>query len=151
MKKPIFDVDVLSELLSMEFARNKRYKTPVSVAVLFADSEAIFEKISEDIRDTDYFQYLGNDLYGIIYTNTDIDGAEIAIKRAIRICESICGKEFYIGLVEVESSDQSEQNTTARVISALEEGIANKEIVSIKKSRKKPSFFKKLKFLKCWR
>ncbi|MDQ1339650.1 MAG: hypothetical protein QG567_803 [Campylobacterota bacterium] len=151
MKKPIFDVDVLSELLSMEFARNKRYKTPVSVAVLLADNEAIFETISENIRDTDYFQYLGNNLYGIIYTNTDIDGAEIAIKRVIRICESLCNNEFYIGLVEVESGDQSEQSTTARAISALEEGMANKEIISIKKSRKEPSFFKKLKFLKCWR
>jgi len=151
MNDSIQDIEVLNELLSIEFARCKRYDSPLSIAILQAKAPGLFEKLSETIRESDYFQYLGNDLYGIIYTHTDIDGAEIAIERVFSLCDSLCKDDFFIGLVEIEEMDECPEETTNRLSYALHEAINCKKRISVQKIRKEPNFLKKLKFMKWWR
>jgi len=151
MDTAVLDIQILNDLLSVEFARCKRYDTPVAIAILHAKAPNIFDEIGKNIRDSDYFQYLGSDLYGIIYTHTDIDGAEIAIERIIDLCDSLCPNAFHIGLVEIESGDESEYNTTSRLLHALHEANDERKKIAVHKTRKEPGILKKFKFMKWWR
>ena len=72
------NIKTISDLLSLEFYRFKRYKVPVCLIILEVEN-GLFNKIAEKIlRKTDVFKHLENNLFAVVYAHAHLDDARNA-------------------------------------------------------------------------
>ena len=112
------NVQAVEELLSLEFYRFKRYKVPISLALIISENRDFFTIADNKIRKTDLVQQIDKNLYAIIYGHTDAKGAGFAIDNLLDEIKE--GRElikFAVG--EANYHDASEHELVSRVFDQL--------------------------------
>jgi len=112
------NVQAVEELLSLEFYRFKRYKVPISLALIITDDQDFFSIAENKIRKTDLVQQIDKNLFAIIYGHTDAEGAGFAVDNIVNEIKE--GKErVKVAVGEANYHDASEHELVARVFDLL--------------------------------
>lgn len=116
----MYDINIqaVSELLSLEFYRFKRYRIPITLVLVETDDRMFYEVVESKIRKTDLFQQIDKNLYAIIYSHTDAVGASMAVDN---ILDSLKTQDDQRRIVieEALSDDSDERDVVLRAFSAL--------------------------------
>jgi len=107
-------------LMELEFYRVKRYKVPITVAIVESRCKDLFNKVIEDsIRVSDLYQYLDQNRFLIIFDHTDEKGARLALDKIINHMENKCEESIFMGYSEVKRTDDESSVTIQRAVKAL--------------------------------
>ncbi len=116
----MFDMNMQSveELLSLEFYRFKRYKVPIALALVVTNNRDFFAIAEKKIRKTDLVQQIDKNLFAIIYSHTDAEGAGFAVDNIL----ADMGEDrdtINVAIGEADYHDASEHELVARVFGQL--------------------------------
>ena len=112
------NVQAVEELLSLEFYRFKRYRIPITLALIITDHHDFFTIADNKIRKTDLVQQIDKNLFAIIYGHTNAEGAGFAIDNILNEIKE--GKEqIKVAVGEANLHDASEHELVERVFDLL--------------------------------
>lgn len=112
------NIQAVEELLSLEFYRFKRYKVPITLVLIVIDNRDFFATAEAKIRKTDLIQQIDKNLYAILYSHTDAEGARAAIDNILETLGEDKGP-FTIAVEEADYHDASEHELIARAFGKL--------------------------------
>lgn len=115
-----YAINLAVNLMELDFYRTKRYKVPMTVALIQSECSDLFETfIDNHMRLTDLYQYLDNNTFCIIFGHTDKKGSEIALNKLIKDAKSSCPNPIYAGFTEVLKTDKNSDETIFRASTGL--------------------------------
>jgi len=112
------NLQAVEELLSLEFYRFKRYKVPITLVMIVIEHRDFFATAEAKIRKTDLIQQIDRNLYAILYSHTDAEGARAAIDNILDMLEGDKGA-FTLSVEEADYHDASEHELVARAFEKL--------------------------------
>ena len=116
----MYDINIqaVSELLSLEFYRFKRYRIPITLVLVETEDRSFYEVVESKVRKTDIFQQIDKNLYAIIYSHTDAVGSSMAVDN---ILETLKTEDNHRKIVieEALSDDLDERDVVLRSFNAL--------------------------------
>lgn len=112
------NIQAVEELLSLEFYRFKRYRVPITLVLIIIDNRNFFATAEAQIRKTDLIQQIDRNLYAILYTHTDVEGARTAIDNILEMLGEDKGP-FTLAIEEADYHDASEHELVVRTFSKL--------------------------------
>jgi len=115
------NIQAVSELLSLEFYRFKRYKIPITLVFVQIDDKRFYDIAESSIRKTDLFQQIDKHLYAIIYTHTDASGAGMAVKNIFETLK-VDSESYRVVIEEAGAHDATEQELVMRAYGVLMAG-----------------------------
>lgn len=113
------EIDQIAENLEVEFYRNKRYETPVTVVLFDTDCEHLFETLKTHIRKTDIYKKISDTKLVLILTHTQKDGALALIEKYTQEVKSTCNDNIKVGYTHVKPEDEDIIDVIKRVATSL--------------------------------
>lgn len=122
MRSIMFNMNMqaVEELLSLEFYRFKRYKVPIALALIVTDHRDFFSIADSMIRKTDLVQQIDKNLFAIIYSHTDVEGAGFAVDNILKKVTDE-PESIKVAIGEADYRDASEHELVTRVFAQISE------------------------------
>lgn len=111
-------IKVVADLLSLEFYRFKRYKTPTCLILVEIEDALFSELVKHVIRKTDLFQQIEKNFFAIVYTHTDLDAARNAFFNIFNELNEQ-SEISRLAITQVLPSDTCEEDVIKRVYEEL--------------------------------
>ena len=113
-------LDNAVNLMELEFYRVKRYKVPITVAIIESNCKDLFNKIIKNaIRLSDLYQYLDKNNLLIIFDHLNDAKAKQVLNKIADFMKSECKEHLYIGYSEVTKTDEDSLEVITRALEAL--------------------------------
>ena len=112
------EMEMLRELLSLEFYRFKRYKVPVCLILVEIEDKLFDKVVAGTIRQVDACKKIHDNFYAIVYAHAQADDARNAFFNLFTTLDegSVVSK---LAIAEVEETDASEYDLIERAYSGF--------------------------------
>ena len=123
------NIELVSNLMDLEFYRTTRYKIPTSIAFFKTDCDRMFEDvISYNLRKTDLCHYLDRDTFAVIFTHSDKNDSKQAIDKLVKLMRKKCERPIYVGYTQVVKHDDGSVDSIKRAAEALSKATVSENI-----------------------